>query len=271
MKTSNELLSSVHELICPILTEAGKIMLGATDIDGEGGVSEKPGTANFVTLYDIRVQKYLMKELSARFEDAYFIAEEKENDAESLRHPCCFVIDPIDGTTNFIHSYNHSCISLALLSYGEVIYGAVYDPYLGELFHAEKGKGAYLNGKPIKVSQHPMNYALTAFGTAPYCKDTLLEKTFALVSELCRDTADIRRCGSAALDMAYLAAGRNDIFFEFMLSPWDIAAGSLLITEAGGVITDMKGNPISFAEPGSILAATENLHGEVLERTKKYF
>ena len=271
MKNSSEIFSSAHELIRPILIEAGKIMLGATEIESDGAVSEKEGTANFVTLYDVSVQKYLMKEVAERFEDAYFIAEEKENDSEALSHPCCFIIDPIDGTTNFIHAYNHSCISLAMLSCGEVIYGAVYDPYLGELFHAEKGKGAYLNGKPIKVSEHPMSHALTAFGTAPYYKDTLLDKTFELVRELCRETADVRRCGSAALDMAYLAAGRNDIFVEFLLSPWDIAAGSLLITEAGGVITDMKGDQIRFTEAIPILAATKELHGKVLEKTKKYF
>jgi len=261
----------IHEQIRPILIEAGKIMLDAVEIENDGGVSEKEGTANFVTLYDVRVQKYIMSEISKVFEEAYFIAEEKDNDSDSLNHSACFIIDPIDGTTNFIHNYKHSCISLALVSYGEVVYGAVYDPYLAESFHAVKDNGAYLNGKPIRVSSRTLPYAITAFGTAPYYKETLLDKTFSLVNELCRDTADIRRCGSAALDMAYLAAGRNDIFVEFLLSPWDIAAGSLLITEAGGVITDMKGDVIRFTEPMPILAATKGLYGAALEKTRKYF
>ena len=182
----------------------------------------------------------------------------------------CFIIDPIDGTTNFIHDYRHSCISLAMFSKGEAVFGAVYDPYLKEFFRAEKGKGAYLNDIPMKVSSRKMSEAVVAYGTSPYYKSTLSEKTFELTKELFGKCADIRRCGSAALDLAYTAAGRNDLFFEFLLSPWDVAAGYLLITEAGGVISDMQGSKIDFSAPCPVIAANPSIYPELLEITKKY-
>ncbi len=258
----------ILDFLQPLLLEAGRIMRQAHDHDVSSSVLVKPGDANFVTAYDFQVQEFLMSRISAALPDAVFIAEEKANDPAVLAENHCFIIDPIDGTTNFIHNFRHSCISVAMLTRGEVVFGAVYDPYQNELFHAVKGGGAFLNGHPIHVSDRPMSRGLVAFGSCPYYKDTLAEPTFRLCKELFLRCSDVRRSGSAALDLAYVAAGRCDIFFEFLLSPWDIAAGYLLITEAGGVIADMNGAPIHFDAPSPVLAATPAIHPDLLALVK---
>ncbi len=258
------MLQNIEKLLLPIIREAGKIMTGARDI--EGVTDEKGGdAANMVTAYDVAVQTYLIKEITKVIPGAFFFAEEKENNAEDLMRKYCFVIDPIDGTANFVHEYHKSAISVALFSHGEAVFAAVYDPYLAEMFHAVKGGGAYLNGAPISVSGRDMAHAFVAFGTSPYFKDTLAEKSFRLGYEFYMHASDIRRAGTAAIDLAYIAAGRNDIFIEYTLYPWDAAAGALLITEAGGKITDFAGNPIDFSGRSPVLAATAKLYEESLK------
>ena len=254
-------MNNIKNLLLPLIREAGKIMTGARDI--EGAVSEKGGdSANMVTVFDVAVQNFLMSEISKLIPDAFFFAEEKENNAEDLMRDYCFVIDPIDGTSNFVHEYRHSCISVAMFSKGDIKFAAVYDPYQDEMFSAVKGGGAFLNGKPMKVSERNMSHSIVAFGTCPYYKDTLGKKTFELCYELYRACSDVRRPGAAALDLAYLAAGRNDIFFEIVLSPWDIAAGNLLIKEAGGIITNEKGEDIDFSAPSCVLASNPAVYDE---------
>lgn len=259
----------LYENLLDLMREAGKIMLSAHDIDNDENVTAKPGSANFVTVFDVRVQDFLMNGIKKLVPDAVFIAEEKENDPAVLAAEHCFIIDPIDGTTNFICDYRHSAISLALFSKGVAVFGAVLDPYLGDLFTAELGKGAFCNGKPIHVSTRPLDRALAAFGTAPYDKEFFADKTFALCKKLLLACGDLRRGGSAALDLAYVAAGRIDVFFEYRLSPWDVAAGSLLITEAGGVISDMNGTPLNFATPSPVLAASKTVYGQALQIVKE--
>lgn len=258
------------ELLTDIIVRAGKIMLSAHGIEGGNGVTVKPGNANFVTVYDVKIQNFIMDEIKNAIPEAVFIAEEKDNDSAVLQSEYCFVIDPIDGTTNFIREYRHSCISLAMISEGKTLFGAVYDPYLDEMFCAEKGKGAFLNGRKITVSEKAPEMAITAYGTAPYYKDELADMTFAICKEAFMMGADVRRCGSAALDLAYTAAGRNDAFFECRLSPWDYAAGSLLVTEAGGVISDMRGEPLSLETPSSVIAGNAVCCKRLLEITEKY-
>ena len=258
------------ELLMALMRQAGAMMLRAHDVDTDSNVTVKPGTANFVTVYDVMIQDFLLSSIKKAIPDAYFIAEEKDNDASVLQKDYCFIIDPIDGTTNFIHDCRHSCISLALFSHGEPVFGAIFHPYLDEMFHAERGKGAYLNGRPIRVSDRPMELGILAYGTAPYYKEQLADKTFALCRELFLVCTDVHRFGSAALDLAGVAAGRNDLFFEFRLSPWDIAAGYLLITEAGGIITDMQGNPIDFSAPCPVIAANPIIYPELLVRARGY-
>lgn len=262
-------MQNISEVLLPLIFKAGEKMLDAHDIEGCGNVKEKMGdAANMVTMYDVAVQNFLIEEITKAIPEAYFIAEEKENDASVLERDYCFIIDPIDGTANFIHNYRHSCISVALFSHGEAIFSAVYDPYQNEMFSAEKGKGAFLNGCPMQVMERDFAHAIVAFGTCPYYKEKLGGATFKLAHELYLRCSDVRRPGAAALDLAYLAAGRNDIFFEYLLSPWDIAAGYLLIKEAGGIISDMKGNEINFSAPSSVIAATPSVYEELLAIVK---
>ena len=262
----------MEKILTELMRAAGIIMLSAhlSEDNSDGSVSEKSGSANFVTKYDVAVQEFLMEEIKKAIPNATFIAEEKENDPSLLSGDACFVIDPIDGTKNFINDYRHSCISLAVISRGETVFGAVYDPYQNEMFAAEKGKGARLNGRHMKVSERPLELAIAAYGTSPYYKDTLADKTFGLARDVFLAASDIRRCGSAALDLAYLAAGRNDIFFEFILSPWDYAAGALLVTEAGGKITDINGGPVDISNPSSVFAANGNIHPLLVKMAEKY-
>lgn len=257
------------DILIPVIQKAGKIMLSAKQIEAEGAVSEKYGDpANLVTTYDLAIQDFLIDEITKIFPDAYFISEEKENDPKHLTFEHCFVIDPIDGTANFIHEYNHSCISLAMISKSEVVFAAIYDPYLDEMFSAEKGKGAFLNQRAMKVSERDVEHSILAYGTSPYRKNELGDKTFKLAHKIFMQCSDVRRCGSAALDLAYLAAGRNDMFFELMLSPWDIAAGVLLVREAGGIITDTEGREIDLITPCPVIAATPKTYGFLLDNIK---
>ncbi len=250
--------------LLPIIREAGKLMTGAADI--EDVTNEKGGdAANMVTAYDLAVQNFLIREITAWIPNAFFFAEEKENNADDLEREYCFVIDPIDGTANFVHDYHKSAISVALFSHGEVVFAVVYDPYLDEMFSAVKGGGAFLNGEPIHVSERDLAHAFVAFGTSPYYKDTLAEKSFRLGYEFYLHTGDVRRAGTAAIDLAYLAAGRNDIFVECILFPWDVAAGSLLITEAGGMITNFEGHPIDFSKPSPVFAAPTHLYRDAFQ------
>ncbi len=261
-------MKNIEKELIFLIREAGKIMTGARDI--EGAVSEKGGdAANMVTLFDVAVQNFLIRKITELIPDACFFAEEKENNAEDLMRDYCFVIDPIDGTSNFVHEYKHSCISVALFSRGETVFSAIYDPYQDEMFSAVKGGGAYLNGRRMHASERDMSHAIVAFGSCPYYKDTLGEPTFRLAHALYLKCSDIRRPGAAALDLAYLAAGRNDIFFELILSPWDIAAGALLIREAGGIITNAEGKDIDFSATSPVFASNKRINGEFMAAVRE--
>ena len=260
-------MKNIGDILKPIILEAGKIMLSA-HADESRDVSEKGSSANFVTVYDVKIQDFLINEIKKAIPSAYFVAEEKENDHGALDHEYCFIIDPIDGTANFVHDLHMSAISVGVYSYRKPLYGAVYNPYHDELFWAENGKGAYLNGEPIKVSERSLDHAMVNFGTSPYYKDTLAERSFELAKRFFMSCSDIRRCGSAAIALANIASGRTDIFLECILSPWDIAAGAILIEEAGGVITDMEGKPIDFSRPSPVLASNRRLADEALKIVK---
>lgn len=263
-------MKDIAKILLPIVKAAGDMMLKVCDVEADGLVSEKQGdAANMVTAYDVAIQNYLIDEIVARFPCARFIAEEKDNESETLQSDMCFVIDPIDGTANFVHGYRHSCVSLAMISHGEAVFAAIYDPFMNEMFSAIKGEGAYLNGRPLHVSSRGMKHSIVAFGTTPYYKSTLGETTFGLAYELLNSCSDLRRCGSAALDIAYLAAGRNDIFFELMLSPWDVAAGALLVSEAGGIIGDHEGRPLDFSKPCPVVAANPTVYDELMEKVRR--
>jgi myo-inositol-1(or 4)-monophosphatase len=256
------------ERLSDIVRNAGKIMLGVSGVDSDEDVCQKNGDANYVTVFDLKVQNYIMSEVKSLFTDAVFIAEEKENDPTVLQGDHCFIIDPIDGTTNFIRNYKQSSISLAMVSKGETVIGIVYNPYLDELFSAVRGDGAFMNGAPISVSDRKLSEAVIGYGTSPYYKDELGKKTFEAAHTVFRNCADLRRTGSAAIDLANVAMGRIDGFFELRLSPWDIAAGYVIIKEAGGLVTDFSGNDIDFTAPSAVVAASVTLHSDLLNLIK---
>ena len=243
-------LKDLINKICLLVKECGKVILNA---DREKmAIDIKSGVADLVTEYDKNVQEQLAVGLKKILPEAKFIGEEGSKD-ELSDDGFAFIVDPIDGTTNFIKDYHHSAISVALLKGKEVVAGVIYNPYLDEAFHAIKGKGAFCNGKKITVSSQPLSNALILFGSSPYDKE-LFKKTIEILSEYFYKALDIRRSGSAALDLCCVACGRADVYFEMQVSPWDFAAGKLIVEEAGGVVTTLEGSPLSFEGKTSIIA-----------------
>ena len=216
-------------------------------------VVSKEGHANYVTNIDCKVQAYLEEKLSELLPGSEFIGEEKENQA--LTDAPTWIVDPLDGTTNMIHDYRLSAVSIALCRDKKPVSGVIWQPFTRELFYAEASRGAFLNGRPIHVSETPFRNALVAVGTSPYYEE-LEEPGMKLAGDFLHECADIRRSGSAAMDLAYLACGRLDIFFELRLKPWDYAAGSLIIQEAGGEIQmPLAGGTMDYDLSAAILAA----------------
>lgn len=238
------------EMVCELVRECGVFIKNADR--SHLRVDSKSGHANFVTEYDKQVQERLRKGLMEIMPDAHFVGEEGTTQEFSPKGKY-FIVDPIDGTTNFIKDYHLSCISVALVVDGAAELGVVYNPYTDEMFTARRGHGAFCNGQRLHVSTEPLENAIVVFGTAPYHED-LNEPTFKLAYAYFRKAMDIRRSGSAALDLCSIAAGRAELFFEFILAPWDYAAGGLIVQEAGGVVSDMDGNELAFDHQCSVLA-----------------
>lgn len=175
-------------------------------------------------------------------------AQVKETGLQEMEADCFWILDPVDGTTNLMHDYQHSVVSLALCNRGEIVMGIVYDPFHEEVFSAMKGKGSFLNGQPIEVSKaEKLSDTIVGLGTA---KRELADENFARFRKMFDRCQDVRRIGSAALELAYTACGRQGGYFEIYLNPWDYAAGLLLIQEAGGKVTDFRGNPIDPRKGG---------------------
>lgn len=238
----------MKETIEAIIRQAGEIITAAK----KPAVFEKAGHANFVTQTDMDTQAYLIDNLHRAFPDAEFFAEEKENLALSDRPT--FIIDPIDGTTNFMHGRNYSCIAVALAVGQEVRMAFVYQPWQREMYFAEKGKGAYCNGKPIHVSDVPLDHGVVIFGSSPY-NLSLCRRSMALCVVFLEKSVDIRRLGSAELELCDVAAGRSEVYWELEIKAWDYAAGSLILTEAGGLIARADGQPLRQGEKTSVLAS----------------
>ena len=239
------------EKIVNIVKAAGEIYKSAGK---DKGVTEKGSAVNLVTLYDKKIQDFLEGELLKLIPDASFFDEEGESN--SLTDGYCFIIDPIDGTTNFVKDFQHSAISVALAYNKEVIIGVVLDADLDNLFCAEKGKGAFLNGERISVSDCDMAHSLVLFGTCPY-EHELAHRTFEVTEEIFYRAIEVRRGGSAALDICYVAAGKADLYYELILRPWDWAAGYLILKEAGGVAYTCDGNALDAGKVDSFLCGNK--------------
>lgn len=222
------------------------------------------GLADFVTQVDIQVQEQVQEELSRLYPEIQFMGEEKDNSEIDFTKDV-WILDPVDGTTNLIHDFRNSTLSLALCEGGILTLGIVYHPYSGELFLARRGEGAWCNGVPIHVSEaEKMSQSLISIGTSPYYKE-LAEENFTLFRKIFMESEDIRRLGSAALELAYVASGRTEAYLERHLKPWDYAAGVLLIEEAGGTVTDYQGKPVDVTKPADIVGSNGKI-GTILTK-----
>ncbi len=191
------------------------------------------------------------------------LAEEGSGNPQEQTGEFRWIIDPLDGTTNFLHGFAHYAVSIGVQHQGEMVVAVVYDPIKEHLFDAVRGGGAYLNGQPIRVAQRSgLSEALVSTGL-PYPTATDAPVYFRILEQVWQGCRNVRRPGAAALDLAYVAAGFLDGFFEFALLPWDIAAGSLLVTEAGGHVTDLHGSA-DFLMHGYIAAGSPSVHRDLL-------
>lgn len=223
---------------------------------------------NFVTHVDQTAEKMLVEKLSVLIPGSGFIVE--ENTVDFQANDYIWIVDPLDGTTNFIHGVPLYCVSIGLMFKNELIAGVIYEVNLAECFYAWKGGGAWLNGKPIKVtSASCLKDSLLATGF-PYHDYNLLENYMELFKYCLQNTHGLRRLGSAAADLAYVACGRYDGFFEYGLSPWDVAAGMLIVQEAGGLTGDFKGGTDCLFGK-EIIAANPAVYHELLDVVKTFF
>ena len=252
---------SLIDRISHAARSAGGIMLSAADIERK--TSEKEGHGNFVTEYDKKVQEYLYGALKECLPEARFLGEEEGKDVfkEEYRKGLLFVVDPIDGTANFMSGCRPSVISIALFKNGAPWIGVVYNPYENEMYTAEKGCGAFLNGTGIMSSERDLAHSLVIFGTSPYYPE-LEELTFALARKYMHLGIDIRHLGTSAWDLCCLARGAAGIFYELRLSLWDYAAAALIAEEAGCRVTDAAGRPLRFDGKTSVLAASRGVAAE---------
>lgn len=229
--------------------------------------SKAGGRQNLVTEYDHAAEKLIIKFLQEKTPGCAFLAEESGStpSPHADSSPLLWIIDPLDGTVNFAHQIPFFSVSIAAVWEGEIVAGVAYQPLLHELFTATKGEGAFLNGKRLKTSKNSSpNHAIIATGfptnvedNPKHCIDTF--------THMLRQGFPIRRLGSAVLDLAYIAAGRFDAFWEVSLQPWDIAAGRLIIEEAGGRVTNYAGQSFDPTQPSTLLATNGLLHPLMLE------
>lgn len=253
----------MHELKETLLTaahEAGSIILQY--FNGAFKINHKEGINNLVTEVDNLAEKKIIEVITERFPDHSIISEE----VGELSKPSDYqwIIDPIDGTVNFAHGVPICCVSIGLLHKNELILGAVYNPMMDEFFFAEKGKGATLNGEKISVSKKSdfrTAFLVTGF---PYKWPDGPEHPIKVFERLVLEGLPVRRLGSAAIDLCWVACGRFDGFWEYNLSAWDVAAGYLIVQEAGGRITDFDGNPFSVFDKQT-LATNSLIHDEMLK------
>lgn len=253
---TDELLTFARELAL----EAGELLR-----DGFGRVREvqtKGSHVDLLTEYDLRAEEFVLKRIQERDPEAAILAEESGRHGESDE---MWVVDPLDGTTNFAHALPIFCISIAHLRNGQPDVGVVYAPLLDELFTAAAGQGAYMNDERLEVSgisNVEQSLVVTGF---PYGMNARRENNLAYFEAFSTRAQAVRRLGSAALDLCYVAAGRLDGYWEIETMPWDCSAGALLVREAGGRVTDMRGADLVLDGPTSVLATNGRIHAAMLE------
>ena len=253
-------MSDYIEIAAYAARKAGKYLLENRGKISTDNIDEK-GQNDFVTYVDKHSEKIIVDTLLNHFPEHNILAEEGTSRNENNEYR--WIIDPLDGTKNFIQNVPFFCISIALQKRDEIIAGVVYDPVHDELFAAEKGSGASCNNIPIQVSSREFSQALIATGF-PFRAKHYLPKYLLTFEEIFLGCSGMRRCGSAALDLCYTAAGRCEGFWELGLSIWDIAAGSLIILEAGGKVSDFSGGK-NYLETGFITAGNDSVHKKLVQ------
>lgn len=260
----NKLLENAVQEAISLVKEAAVLLLENMD---DKKVSVKSGTANFVTEIDLKVQELIVKRLKQILPQSNIIAEETSTN-EFCIGKYTWILDPVDGTTNLMYGFKYSAISLGLVADGIPYAGIVYNPYLKELFTAQKGKGAFVNEQPMTVTENKqLADSLITFGTSPYDRGKA-DETFRTAKNVFLKCRDLRRTGSAALDICNVAAGRMDGFFEMELQPWDYAAGSVILEEAGGIITDWQGCKLSYNKKTAAIATNGYIQEELTQAIK---
>ena len=252
-------LQKILEQVKAVAREAG--LLAQEKKITQSDIHSK-GAADYVTETDLAVNRFVSERLLALLPGSGIVSEEEpaaNTDAQYL-----WVLDPIDGTSNLIFDLRMSAVSICLLHGGEPVLGVVYNPFSQELFSAIKGGGAFLGDEPIAVNAMPtLEASLIGVGTTPYNRKKAAEH-FAAIQRVFLHSLDIRRSGSAALDICYVACGRLSGFFEHQLSVWDFAGGAIVLTEAGGKITDFADRPLRFDGRSGIVATNAHIHAELL-------
>lgn len=251
------------EQICQAVREAGDLIRSCCAV---GEMKAKEGSANFVTKYDSMVQSFLIKRLKDLVPDAAFIGEEDGYSQGKIAEGKTFIIDPIDGTTNFICGFPVCGICVGFAERGKAELGVVYNPFREEMFSARRGGGAFLNGKSLKMMDHVLEEGVLCMDTAPYTPE-LRKEIFERLLKLSHLCMDMRSIGSAALSICYVACGRSAAYLSPRLCVWDYAAASVILTEAGGVITGWDGKALELATGVSVLAGTPKAHQQVLDST----
>ena len=251
------------EQIVDIVREASALMVR----DGFS-VQDKGSRENIVTTSDVAVQHFLTERLGALLPGSGFLCEEE--DFADTAHRDVWVVDPIDGTANYARGIENCCISVALVRDGVPSMGVVYSPWRGELYTAEKGRGAFCNGVPIHVSDRPFANGLLFTAMSTYRKDLALTCS-KIIYDLYMECNDFRRTGSAAVELCLMAAGKVDLYFEMRLMPWDYAAAALILREAGGSIVGIDGNYPPLMQTSMVVAANsqENCR-RILDTVHKY-
>lgn len=254
----------------PMLTIAVKAARRAGSIINQASQNldlltvSKKSHSDYVSEVDGAAEAAIIKVLHAAYPDHAILAEESGRQGDHEKSEFLWIIDPLDGTTNFLHGFPKYSVSIALKHKGVLTHAVVYDPNMNELFTASRGTGAFLNDRRIRVSKRTkLEDCLIGTGI-PFRDLTHLDAYLAMFKDIVPRTAGIRRPGSAALDLAYVAAGRYDGFWEIGLAPWDMAAGCLLITEAGGLVGDLEGNG-TFLESGQIIAGSPKVFSQLLQ------
>ncbi|MAS52948.1 MAG: inositol monophosphatase [Flavobacteriales bacterium] len=260
-------LKQLTEKVCSISKEVGAFIQQESAKLSSGDIETKSKNS-LVTYVDKTAEKIVVDFLSELIPESGFIAEEGTSNKKGEKYN--WVIDPLDGTTNFIHGIPSYCVSIALLKNNELALGVIYEPNQDEMFYAWKNGGAYLNGKSISVSSTTkISNALLATGF-PYYDYKRIDGYMNMLKWLMHNSRGVRRIGSAAIDLAYVACGRFDAFYEYSLNPWDVAAGAIIVNEAGGSVKDFEGGE-NYIFGREILASNLIVKNELLDKIKESF